>query len=198
MQTYRNMKTAREIEKIKAVVLYILQQCGGTLDLITLFKKMYFSQQLYASRYGKTIFNDSFRAKRRGPVPSFTYHAFCCAFDGLDKASEDIKGFDAAFEVFEEDGKRFVKALENPEMKKIAGMELDVLRQVLEQTKDMKSNDLSEKSHDKAWKDAHKRAENDPKDDYISIVNIAKAGGASKEVLNYIRQKQQMEIFCAK
>lgn len=192
------MKTAREIEKIKAVVLYILQECGGTLDLITLFKKMYFSQQLYAARYGKTIFNDSFRAKRKGPVPSFTYHAFCCAYDGLDKASEDVKSFDSSFEVFEKGGKRFVKALANPELKKIAGMELDVLREVLKQTKDVNPNDLSKKSHDKAWEDSYKRAENDPKDDYISIVNIAKAGGASKEILNYIRQRQQMEIFCTR
>lgn len=192
------MKTAREIEKIKAVVLYILQECGGTLDLITLFKKMYFSQQLYAARYGKTIFNDSFRAKRKGPVPSFTYHAFCCAYDGLDKASEDVKSFDSSFEVFEKDGKRFVKALANPELKKIAGMELDVLQEVLKQTKDVNPNDLSKKSHDKAWEDSYKRAENDPKDDYISIVNIAKAGGASKEILNYIRQRQQMEIFCTR
>ena len=159
---------------------------------------MYFSQQLYAARYGKTIFNDSFRAKRKGPVPSFTYHAFCCAYDGLDKASEDVKSFDSSFEVFEKDGKRFVKALANPELKKIAGMELDVLQEVLKQTKDVNPNDLSKKSHDKAWEDSYKRAENDPKDDYISIVNIAKAGGASKEILNYIRQRQQMEIFCTR
>ena len=77
-------------------------------------------------------------------------------------------------------------------------MELDVLREVLKQTKDVNPNDLSKKSHDKAWEDSYKRAENDPKDDYIPIVNIAKAGGASKEILNYIRQRQQMEIFCTR
>lgn len=31
----------------------------------------------------------------------------------------------------------------------------------------------------------------------ISIVNMAKAGGATHDVINYIHQSQQMEAFCA-
>lgn len=190
------MKTATEIGKIKAVILYILKESGGTLDLITLFKNMYFSQKLYLARYGKTIFNDSFRAKRRGPVPSFTYHSFQCAFNGLERATEDVKDFDSSFNVQEESGVKYIHAKAEPEMKKIAVMERKVIMEVLEKTKDMTPDELSKGSHDKAWEEAIKRAKNDPTDDYISIVNMAKAEGASGEVLEYIRQRQQMEAFC--
>lgn len=191
------MKTALEISKIKAIALYILQESGGTLDLITLFKKMYFSQRLYLARYGKTIFNDSFRAKKRGPVPSFTYHSFICAFNNMEDATEDIKDFDSSFMVYETGGVKFVSANAVPDMKKIAGMERKTIQEVLKRTKDMTPDELSEESHDNAWRTSIKRAENDPTDDYISIVNMAKAEGASKEILNYIRQRQQMEAFCA-
>lgn len=191
------MKTALEIGKIRAVALYILQESGGTLDLITLFKKMYFSQKLYLARYGKTIFNDSFRAKRRGPVPSFTYHSLICAFNNMEGATEDVKNFDSAFMVYETGGVKFVSANTEPDMKKIAGMEQKTIKEVLKRTKDMSADELSEESHDAAWQTAIERAKNDSTDDYISIVNMAKAEGASKAVINYIRQRQQLEAFCA-
>ena len=190
------MKTALEIGKIRAIVLYILQESGGELDLITLFKKMYFSQRLYWARYGKTIFNDSFRAKRRGPVPSFIYHSLICAFNDMEGATDDVKYFDFTFTVYETNGVKFVRAKTQPDMKKIAGMEKRVIQEVLEKTKGMSPDELSEESHDTAWQTAIKRAKNDPSDDYISIVNMAKAEGASNEVVNYIRQRQQLESFC--
>ena len=196
-QTIVYMKTALEISKIKAISLYILQESGGTLDLITLFKKMYFSQRLYLARYGKTIFNDSFRAKKRGPVPSFTYRSFTCAFNNMEGATRDIKEFDMSFMVHEEGGVRFISAHDKPDMKKIAKMEQKTIQEVLKWAKEKTPDELSEESHDSAWEIANKRAANDPTDDYISIVNMAKAGGASKEIINYIRQRQQMESYCA-
>lgn len=191
------MKTPIEINKIKAVILYILQESGGTLDLITLFKKMYFSQKLYLARYGRIIFNDSFRAKRRGPVPSFTYHSFKCIFNNIENTSEDVKNFDSSFKLYVTDGIKYVEADDVPNMKEIARMEQKTIQEILSQTKHLTPDELSERSHDSAWESANKRAKNDPTDDYISIVNMAKAGGATHNVINYIHQSQQMEAFCA-
>lgn len=70
------MKASYEISKIKAMVLYILKESGGTLDFITLFKNMYFSQREFLVKFGRPLFKDSFRAVKLGPVPSFTYAAF--------------------------------------------------------------------------------------------------------------------------
>ena len=58
-------------------------------------------------------------------------------------------------------------------------------------------NYVIQESHDSAWKSANKRAKNDPQMITFSIVNMAKAGGATHDVINYIHQSQQMEAFCA-
>ena len=39
--------TRDEILKLKAVTLYVLNQCGGELDFIHLFKILYFSDRAY-------------------------------------------------------------------------------------------------------------------------------------------------------
>lgn len=68
------MKTTDQILKIKAVVSYILQQIPEGLDYIHLFKMMYFAQQEHLVIYGIPIFDDSFVARKHGPVPTFTYN----------------------------------------------------------------------------------------------------------------------------
>ena len=95
------MKTRYEINKLKALILYILKESGGTLDFITLFKKMYYVQQRYLVTYGKPAFSDKFRAVKLGPVPSFTYKAFRSLLDEDTHVSEEMKAFSQAFQVKE-------------------------------------------------------------------------------------------------
>ena len=191
------MKTSFEIDKIKAVVLYILKKSGGTLDHITLFKKMYFAQQLYLVRYGRVIFNDSFRGYKRGPVPTFTYRSFLSALDNLTNATTDIRHFDSSFVQTEVSGIKYVHSDEEPDMDEFAEVEVEVINEILAKTKDMSAEELSELSHrDSAWIQANDRAQIDPRDNYMTVLSIAKAGGASQEILNYIRQTQILEDYC--
>ena len=191
------MKTSFEIDKIKAVVLYILKKSGGTLDHITLFKKMYFAQQLYLVRYGRVIFNDSFRGNKKGPVPTFTYKSFRSALDGLSNATPDIRNFDSSFIQTEVSGVKYVYSDEKPDMDELAEAEVEVIDEVLANTKHMSAEELSELSHrDSAWIQANDRAQSDPRDNYMTVLSSAKAGGASQEILNYIRQTQSLEDFC--
>ena len=67
------METTEQFLKIKAVVSYILQQIPEGLDYIHLFKMMYLAQQEHLVIYGTPIFDDSFVARKHGPVPTFTY-----------------------------------------------------------------------------------------------------------------------------
>ena len=69
------MKTAIQIAKIRAVVLYIMQSFTQGVDYIKLFKILYFAQQDHLVKYGKVIVEDSFRALKHGPVPAYTYKA---------------------------------------------------------------------------------------------------------------------------
>ena len=69
------MKTTIQIAKIKAVVLYIMQSFPQGVDYIKLFKILYFAQQDHLVRYGKVLVEDSFKALKHGPVPTYTYKA---------------------------------------------------------------------------------------------------------------------------
>ena len=52
---YNEMKSPEQINKIEAVVLYILQHFKDGVDYIKLFKIMYFAQREYLATYGLTI-----------------------------------------------------------------------------------------------------------------------------------------------
>ena len=67
----------------------------------------------------------------------------------------------------------------------------------LEENKGKSAQELSTISHeDKAWQAANRRAKDDPRDNYMSLVNIARAGGANEKILEHIRQSQAFEAFC--
>lgn len=190
------MKASYEISKIKALVLYILKESGGTLDFITLFKNMYFSQQEFLVKYGRPIFKDSFRALRLGPVPSFTYRAFCRSLEGYADATEDVKNFGSSFKIEEKENVRYVTALEEPDMDELAVAEARIIVQILKANEGKTPKELSKDSHDSAWEIADTRAKDDPRDNYMSLVNIARAGGANAAILDRIRQSQEFEAFC--
>lgn len=96
---YNEMKSPEQINKIAAVVLYILQHFKDGVDYIKLFKIMYFAQRDYLATYGLTIAEDTFKARQLGPVPSLTYKVVKMAENGDE--STDLKGFISSIRVDE-------------------------------------------------------------------------------------------------
>lgn len=185
-----NMKTKDEILKIEATLLYILKFFPEGLDFIKIFKLLYFSQRSYLVAYGRPIIPETFYAIRKGPVPSFSYKAFQCIL-GEQEETAEMKSFLSAFDVEErEDNIRYVIAKKMPDMDELSGSEQKFIDKVIALYKDKTSAELSNLSHDVAWESAIKRAKRDPEKNIISQIDMAKAGGATKEMLNYIRESQ--------
>lgn len=187
----KTMKTREQIDKIKSVVLYVLSQFPDGVDYVKLFKIMYFAQRRYLGTYGLCIVDDTFKARQRGPVPALTYKVL--------KRVENDEGFDEfpdltdfAGAVTVDDGQK-VFAKSAPDMDYIADMERIVLDETIAKYRDVPSDDLSEMSHDDAWQKVCERMEDDPQKDALTRIDIARAGGASAEVLDYIRETQQIE-----
>lgn len=185
------MKTKEQIDKIKAVVLYVLRQFPDGVDYVKLFKIMYFAQRSYLSTYGLCIVDDTFKARHKGPVPALTYKVL--------KRVENAEGFDEfpdltdfAGAVTVDDGQK-VFAKSAPDMDYIADMERIVLDETIAKYGAMPSDDLSKMSHDDAWHEVCKRVVDDPQKDVLTRIDIARAGGASDDVLDYIRETQQIE-----
>ncbi len=181
------MKTPIQIREIKETILYILQSFKDGVDYIKLFKILYFAQQKHLVKYGKVIVEDTFRARRHGPVPSFLYKALKEAERG--QAEGDIKNFLTGIVVF--DQKVYAKTI--PDMDWISIAEKAIIDETIEKYGNMDSQTLSEKSHDSAWEKAMQRMEDDPQKDILTIIDIARAGNASEAMIDYIREKQIVE-----
>ena len=67
---------------------------------------------------------------------------------------------------------------------------IKILDQWIEKLRDIESFDLSDLSHDNAWKKAKSEAERTGEDIAMTMVDIAAAGGASKAMQNVIRERQ--------
>ncbi len=179
------MKSPEQINKIEAVVLYILQHFKDGVDYIKLFKIMYFAQREYLATYGLTIAEDTFKARVLGPVPSLTYKVVKMAENGEDSA--DLREFISSIRV---DGEQKVYAKAEPNMDYLADMERAELNETISKYKDMDSREFSRLSHDEAYKTVCKRMKDDPQQDVLTLIDIARAGGASDNMVNHIRQAQ--------
>lgn len=179
------MKSPEQINKIEAVVLYILQHFKNGVDYIKLFKIMYFAQREYLATYGLTIAEDTFKARQLGPVPALTYKVVKMAENGEKPA--DLKDFISSICVNEE---KRVYAKAKPDMDYIADMEKEELDKTIAQYKDMDSKELSKLSHDAAYTTVCERMKDDPQQDILTLIDIARAGGASEAMVDHIRQMQ--------
>ena len=65
-----------------------------------------------------------------------------------------------------------------------------ILDAAITKYKDTDPYDLSDLSHDLAWKEARARIKDNPQKNLITIIDIARAGKANKEMIDYIREKQ--------
>ncbi|MDE6549573.1 MAG: SocA family protein [Muribaculaceae bacterium] len=178
------MKTPDQIEKIKAVILYIMQSFPAGVDYIKLFKILYFAQRDHLAKYGKVIVDDSFRALKHGPVPTYTYKGLQIA-EGKSLEG-DFSNFLKSLKVRE----KKVYATSLPDMDYVSGAEKRSLDASIDKYRNIDPYDLSDLSHDSAWKEAIERMQDDPQKNFITIIDMARAGNASKEMVDYIREKQ--------
>lgn len=75
-------------------------------------------------------------------------------------------------------------------MEELSASNVKVLDKWIAACKDVNSFDLSDLSHDKAWRKAMKQAEKTGEDTKITQYDMAEAGGASRDMLQVIRERQ--------
>lgn len=178
------MKSFIQIKKIKAVLLYIMKSFPDGVDYIKLFKILYFAQQDHLVRYGKVLVDESFKAVKHGPVPTYTYKALQIA-EGKPLEG-DFDEFLSGIAVID----KKVYTSVSPDMDYISGANIKCLEAAIEKYKDADPYDLSDMSHDSAWEEANNRILDDPQKNFITIIDMARAGNASETMVDYIREKQ--------
>lgn len=188
------MKTIDQILKIKAVVLYILKALPEGVDYIHLFKVMYFAQQEQLKEYGIPVMYDTFVARKHGPVPTLTYKVLRGVEGKTDITSPELQDFAKSICVKTVDGHQIVCPKDSAvcDMDELSKADIMTLNKWIEKCKDIKSFDLSGLSHDKAWKNAKRKANETGEDVKITMYDMAKAAGASQGMLGVIRERQMI------
>ena len=187
------MKTKDEIDKIKASVLYILAQFPDGIDFIKLFKIMYFAEKEHLINYGRSITRDSFHALKHGPVPSFTYKAIQVK-QGKMKETSDLNEIAAAIIISED--KIYAKL--NADRDELSISDVRCLDNAINECRNPDSYALSDLSHsDAAWKEAYSRSQDDPEKNKITLIDMARSGNAPKDIINKIRESEQIKMAFA-
>lgn len=187
------MKTTDQILKIKATVLYVLGQMPQGVDYIHLFKILYFAQQKHLVTYGMPLMEDTFCARKHGPVPTLTYKVLKASESGQTFEQKEMQEYLSAVKVELRDGHQMVMAIQKADMDELSKSDVLVLDEFINRLRNIDAFDLSDLSHDKAWLKAKRTADRTGEDAKIPMYDIADAGGATKEMLSVIRERQWIE-----
>lgn len=162
------------------------------VDYIHLFKIMYFAQQEHLVTYGLPLMDDTFVARKHGPVAILTYKVLHCAEGKNLKRTDELSDFISSIDVKMVDGHQIVYAAPDAvcDMDELSVSNMKVLDKWIEKCKDIQSFDLADLSHDKAWIKAKRQSEKTGEDTKLPLVDIAAAGGATIPMQKVIRDRQ--------
>lgn len=160
-------------KKTMAAFLYVVSKLGKSKsDMHSVFKTLYFADRNHLANYGRMIISDKYIAMPDGPVPSQLY-------DGCKDSRSKNSSYCGLFKL---DGKMQIQALQGPDMDELSASDIECLDAAIAEVKDMDFNKRVEKSHDSAYT----KAWNIKHNSQISTIEIAKAGGAHIEIIQFL------------
>lgn len=135
---------------------------------------------------------DTFCALERGPVPSFLYDAVkvvthsAHAVKGslLQQLADSLKPGNAECYYF-------VGAAEEPDMDELSRADIACLDASIKENLQKNAKQLSEDSHDTAWKAAWEAKNASPMDSLL----IAQAGGATPGFVKYLKEQSDIDNY---
>lgn len=178
-----------EQNKLKAMVLYILNVTGG-IDFYHIFKILYFAEREHLAQWGHRMIADDFCALDYGPVPSQLYNAI----KTMDKPdSQFASTLHSAMDFAGADAPNVIIAKETTDMEYISTSEKNALDKSIKENASLTFSQLKEKSHDIAWQEAFSRKRSAK----LSLVKMAEAVHADKATLEYIKEQIELENILA-
>lgn len=159
-------------------VLYILNKAGKPLDTHKISKILYFADREHLAKYGTTITDDNYIAMKYGPVPSNIYDIIKVVL-----GSGEIIPTEMVDQYFEKASPKKISAIAVYDEDEFSKSEIECLDNSLKQYLHKSFDFLTDQSHDLAWNDALYS---------MDILKIAKAGGADKNMLSYIKEHNEL------
>lgn len=161
--------------KAIAVFLYTAKKLGnGNADMHSVFKAMYFADRDHLVNYGRPVTGNTYCALKDGPVPSELY-------DYCKRSREKKITYKGYFIV---QNKKDVEVLREPDMDELSPSDVAALDVAIAKVREMDFSERSSASHDSAWESGRKRTGRRE----IDVVDMADAGGADEQVIDYIKE----------
>lgn len=187
--THVQALTHDDILKLKAIVLYIVNQCG-TVDIFHILKILYFADRAHYAEWGTRLSNDTFCAMDNGPVASHLYNALKDVTGKKPlRAGSPLKMISDALYQAAPLYENYVCAREKADMDELSASDIECLDRSIAENKGQGFGALSQKSHDRAWQEAYTRQKNSEMDPLL----MAEAGGASEETLEFIKENREFD-----
>ena len=173
-----------DILKIKAVLLYIIQNSNSDRHVYSIVKTAYYAQQFHFAKWALPIFKDKIAALKFGPVPSTIYDILKISRgdssavrfhknDTLHLASVAIGFKDESF-----------IAKETPDMDFLSVSEIECLNAAISKVASMGFGEIANDTHGEEWS----RVWNDSSLHYMDDLRIAKEGGADDAIVCYLKE----------
>lgn len=159
-------------------VLYILNKAAKPLDTHKISKILYFADREHLAKYGTTITDDNYIAMKYGPVPSNIYDIIKVVLGTGEIIPEEI-----IKQYFEKHSEKEISAISDFEEDEFSKSEIECLNNSIKKYLHKSFAFLTTESHDLAWNDAQYT---------MDILKIAKAGGADRNMLNYIKEHNEL------
>lgn len=168
-------------------VLYILNKAGAT-DIYHLMKELYYAERYHLATYGSRMVYDVFYALDFGPVPSGLYDALknksnkhCPELLGM--ISESVKRA-------EYDASDILIPLRKPDMDWLSESMTESLEHAVREVGNLSFKQLLNKSHDSIWRKAFDAGKKP-----ISYIDMARAEGASEDMIAYLQDSEELIQF---
>lgn len=183
-----------DIDRIKAATLFVLNKIGEA-DYHKLFKILYFADQKHLVRFGRSITGDQYEAIQYGPVPAETYDLFrhLSNPDSFVMPTQKANDLFSSF-AFRRIAKSYTSSVpvvasdEMPDLDELSPSDITCLSESIDENWKLNFNTLTEKSHDIAWTHAYQSTPQSF-DAMMDPVDIARAGGATEEMVQYITEQ---------
>lgn len=156
-------------DKVTASLLYVCEKLGGTLDMYSLLKILYFAECKHLLNYGRPITGDAIIAMQYGPVPSHSYDLV-----KHSKVNPEL------FTISE----NIVETVKKPNLSVFSESDIECLDQSISENSKLSFRELRDKSHDASYEWAIKTKGNNSN---IPYLEIAIRAGANEEMIKYIQ-----------
>lgn len=163
-----------DFDRALNALLYVanrIERC----DIHKIFKILYFADMSHLSKFGRAITGDRYIAMKYGPVPSSIYDMVKTVRGDSWYENDELKAF---FSV--ED--KFLKPLRDADTNYLSQSDLQELTESIEKYKDKSFEQITQLSHDSAWRKTWETHNNDE----ISVEDILRECQAEEDYINYV------------